>query len=123
MELLYGMDERRREPRLEQWLPVQVVGERGALGVAHNASRHGMLMVSTREFDVGEVLELSIQNPTSGANLSIFGRVVRVGPNQGDPDGMWRTAVALEFDAPQAELEDLVETLSRRMKPGSASAG
>ena len=105
------MEDRRREPRLEQWLPVQVGGAKTALGVAHNASRHGMLMMATHAFEIGDHLELTIQNPKTGANLGIFARVVRVGENQGDPDGMWRHAVALEFEEPQLELEALVKQL------------
>ena len=106
------MDERRREPRLEQWLPVQVGGAKQALGVAHNASRHGMLMMSTHAFDLGDELELVIQNPKTSKTMTIPGKVVRVGPNQGDPDGMWRHAIALEFEEPQLALEKLVSELS-----------
>jgi Tfp pilus assembly protein PilZ len=106
------MDERRREPRLQQWLPVQVGGAKQALGVVHNASRRGMLMMATMPFEVGDQLELSIQNPKTSETVVIPGKVVRVGPNQGDPDGMWRYAVALEFDEPQDALEQLVRELS-----------
>lgn len=112
------MDERRREPRLEQWLPVQVGGAKPALGVAHNASKHGMLMMATLAFEVGDVLELSIQNPKTSETMVISGKVVRVGPNQGDPDGMWRHAVALEFEEPQEALERLVLELAGKTGEG-----
>jgi len=106
------MEERRRQPRLEQWLPVQIGGAHQALGVAHNASRHGMLMMATHAFDVGDQLELTIQNPKTGATLTIPGKVVRVGANQGDPDGMWRHAVAIQFAEPEDALEELVQQLA-----------
>jgi hypothetical protein len=68
--------------------------------------------MATLAFEVGDELELTIQNPKTGATLTIPGKVVRVGPNQGDPDGMWRHAVAVRFEEPEDALEELVQQLA-----------
>ena len=56
------MSERRRHPRYEAFLSVQIDGadKVGRVGVSHNVSCSGMLLATPSRFEEGQVLELTI---------------------------------------------------------------
>jgi hypothetical protein len=57
---------------------------------------------------VGAVLELRFAGPGGKGEVVASGRVLRCGPNQEDPDGLWPFSAAIEFDAPLEGLEGLL---------------
>ncbi len=102
------VEERRRQVRIEQWLPIEVLGAHPALAVAHDVSKNGLLMLSSASFAINEHLTLTFLYPRTRDIFSVTGKVVRVGLNQADPEGLWRYSIAVEFDEPREDLERLV---------------
>ena len=110
------MSEERRSSRHDVWLPVKVDHLREGIALTHDASPHGVLMVTASKLDVGSTIELSLKLPAPHGTLHrLHGRVVRVEPNQADPHGLWpyRIAVELEPSAPELDrLLSIVESIT-----------
>ena len=107
-----GNVERRREERYSGWLPVRIDGTEASLGVSHNASRSGMMLVARVQYAAESQVDLVIQL-AEGKTLNAKGRVVRSGPNTDDPDGLWPYSLAVEFEQP-------LEILEAHIKPTGA---
>jgi hypothetical protein len=98
--------ERREHQRRRFWLPVEVEGIDGGFAVSHDASEHGLLLVCSSTLDVGAAVKLKMRLPPGGpVEVPISARVVRVAPNEEDPQGLWPYKMAVQFDEPLAELE------------------
>ena len=103
----------RRNPRYTVWLPIRVEELPEGMAVTHNASGRGLLVVTASALDVGSPVSVTIQLPPGGeTEKSVHGRVVRVEPNDEDPDGMWPHRLAVEFDHPVPELEEVLKNLA-----------
>lgn len=105
--------EQRERERSRVWLPMRVRWDGGdALAVSYDASDKGVMMLTTRAIGVGQRVRVTFEVPGSEA-LTGTGLVVRVGPNDDDPDGLWphRVAVALDeaMEAFERELLRLAE--------------
>jgi hypothetical protein len=103
------MVERRIHPRQDLWLPVQVDGTAAGIAVTHNASRNGLLIVTAGRAVVGATVAVAFCVP--GNESTALGRVVRVGPNDDDPEGLWPYAMAVEFETPLPDIEMLKKAL------------
>jgi len=103
----------RRAQRYMVWLPVRIEELPEGMAVTHNASGLGLLLVTASALDVGAPVSISIQVPPDGqSEKQVQGRVVRVEPNDEDPDGMWPHRLAVEFDHPVPELEEVLQNLA-----------
>ena len=103
----------RRSQRYLVWLPVRIEQLPEGMAVTHNASGLGLLLVTASALDIGSPVSISIQVPPDGRNeKSVHGRVVRVEPNDDDPDGMWPHRLAVEFDHPVPEVEEVLQKLA-----------
>lgn len=99
---------RRTRERYEVWLPVKVDALREGIAATHDASSHGMLMVTASTLEPGSPIDISIKLPGEPMFRRVPGRVVRVEENPEDPHGLWPHRVAVEFDEPQPDLERIV---------------
>lgn len=106
--------ERRTATRHDLWIPVTVDGLREGIAVTHNASENGLLIVAASQVPIGERMTVTLRNvPGLSPNpLVVSGRVVRSGPNQDDPEGLWPFAMAVELDTNLPDLEQLVRSVS-----------
>jgi hypothetical protein len=98
--------ERRVHQRYDLWLPVRVDGIDAGIAVTHNASQNGLLIVTATEAEAGTDVTVSFQLPGGGEHTAV-GRVVRSGPNEDDPQGLWPFSMAVEFEEPLPDVETL----------------
>ncbi len=112
------MSEERRSSRHHVWLPVKVDDLKEGIALTHDASPHGVLMVTASTLDVGADVALDLKLPAPHEKLHrLHGRVVRVEPNADDPHGLWPYRMAVELDPAAPELHRLlsiVESLGGR---------
>ena len=93
------------------------------LAVGHDMSQGGALLVTSGKPAPGERVQLFVRVPPNAeAEREIGARVLRVEPNQADPNGIWPFQIALEFDEPQSDLEATMRQHSRMLE-GLADAG
>jgi len=104
------------------WLPVHVrwiaaapgqtpLPPGGTLAVTYDASDQGVLMLAARAIPVGTRVALTFDLPEDPPRERTGeGRVVRAGPNEDDPHGLWPFRVAVALDAP---LEAFAVELAR----------
>jgi hypothetical protein len=109
-------DERRVARRYVLWLPVQVEAgtETRMLAVSRNISWSGALMIAGANLSVGERVSLTLQMPGVAEDRQLTGEIVRVEPNEEDPDGLWRFRLAVRFDEPVEDLEPAFEKLESK---------
>lgn len=106
------MSDQRKHARFIAWFPVKIedLQAKGRLGVAHNVSQHGVLMVTNSQWEPGESVRVSFRVPSDpSVEHTAVGRIVRREPNTEDPEGLWPERVAIEFDDAVPELDELVE--------------
>jgi hypothetical protein len=106
-----SMSKQRKFTRYVLWFPVQLEGgtQHESLGVTHNASQGGVLIVSNTRMTPGETVTVTFRvSPDDPTTHSATARIVRIDENTEDPDGLWPHRVALEFDQPMGELELLL---------------
>lgn len=107
--------ERREHRRRRFWLPVQIDGLPTGFAVSHDASGNGLLLVCGTTLDVGTTVRLTFRLPPGGPDeLGVSATVVRIAPNDEDPDGLWPYKMAVRFDAPVGELEAFLGELTSR---------
>ncbi|MFK7989455.1 MAG: PilZ domain-containing protein [Sandaracinaceae bacterium] len=108
-------DERRRAKRYTLWVPIQM--EQGpdvqVLAVSRNISGTGVLVIAGAKLEVGAKLSLTLSVPSED-DRALTGTIVRVEPNEEDPEGLWRHRLAIQFDTPVPELEAAFERLEKR---------
>lgn len=104
--------ERREYERRGFWLPVAVAGLEEGIAVSHNASDSGLLVVCRSPPKVGARLRLTFRiPPESPTEVSVFARVLRVGKNVEDPDGLWPHEAALVLEEPVPALHAYLASL------------
>jgi hypothetical protein len=106
------MSEERRARRRNVWLAVKSENLREGIALTHDASPHGVLMVTASTLEVGaEVsLELRLPSPPGGAR-HLRGRVVRVERNEADPHGLWPYRMAVEIEPAAPELGPMLAAI------------
>lgn len=111
-------DERRRAKRYVLWIPVQLSSgpDVQMLAVSRNISWSGALMIAGASLDVGERVSLTLQVPGED-DRELPGEIVRVEPNEEDPEGLWRYRLAVRFDEEVPELEPAFERLHGKGAP------
>ena len=80
-------------------------GERARVAITHDASESGLLMLTRAHLEIGQSVTVRVMLPGDATERPpVTGRVVRrevLSPAEVD---FWREKVALQFDAPEAEL-------------------
>ncbi|HJL18086.1 MAG TPA: PilZ domain-containing protein [Sandaracinaceae bacterium LLY-WYZ-13_1] len=112
-------EERREAKRYVLWIPVQVSSGEDVpqmLAVSRNISWSGALMIAGASLELGRRVTLELQVPGEDAR-ELEGEIVRVEPNEEDPEGLWRYRLAVRFDAPVPELEPAFERLENEGAP------
>lgn len=109
----------REQARYQVWFPVQLESGKHAHAIqivmAHNSSVGGMLVaVNHNAIDVGEAVVLSFQLPTSPVEHRLHGHVLRIEPNDCDPEGPWPQRIAIAFDQPYPQLAPYLQAAATR---------
>jgi hypothetical protein len=107
------MKERRRYPRHVVWFPVHLdAGELGeGVAVSKNASTKGILVAAATDFSVGAPVRISFRVlPVDQTPRRIEGTIVRIVENTEDPRGPWPYKMAVEFDEPVEDLEQILRS-------------
>jgi hypothetical protein len=106
-------NEQRAQDRSRVWVPLQLRWDGGeSVAVTYDASIKGVLMLTRLSLAVGTHLTVTFDVPGHPPQRRTGnGRVVRSGPNEDDPHGLWPHRVAVALDAAMeafgAELERL----------------
>jgi len=103
--------ERRQHARYRLWIPIEIDSEDGSSwpGVIHDVSDHGALAVTAATFKLGVNVTIRFHMPPDGSDERRHaGQVARIGVNAADPDSLWKKEIAINFDAPLEELEELI---------------
>lgn len=103
---------RRGHDRHTAWFPVrldaQELGE--CIGVTKNVSLQGVLLCSANKFVVGAPVTVELHlEPGKEAPRSVQGTIVRLTPNEDDPNGLWPYKMAVEFDDPDPTVLERVD--------------
>src|SRR5690606_24303829 len=100
---------RRSVERYKAWFPVRITAEAtSGSALARNVSETGMLVATRRKFAVGDPVEVALLLEESKGSPALRGTIVRSGPNEEDPSGLWPFKVAITFEAPDPKLVPLV---------------
>ena len=104
------------------WFPMKIDGSgESIIGISRDVSAVGVLMVTAAEPQPGASVRVVMSLPDDDeGQRELAGHIVRVEANPDDPDGLWRHRVAIEFDETVAELEPLLEAVSRASQPPAA---
>ena len=117
--------ERRAHHRFRLWIPARIEGEDrpSRLAVGHDMSQKGSLLVTRSKLRAGERVRLFLRIPPDGdEEQQIAARVLRTDDNVADPEGLWPYRVAVEFDQPYPEVEELLRRNSEYIE-GLAESG
>lgn len=104
--------EKRKHKRYVVWFPVRLEDESAhkRLGVSHNASCSGILLVSNTHLGPGEPVVVQFRvSPEDLEERKLVGQVVRIEANSDDPHGLWPYRLAVEFEETAKELEILLQ--------------
>jgi hypothetical protein len=111
------MDEKRAFQRRCIWFPVTLQAKAGEVwAVARDAGAGGILISSAGALAVGTEVTVTFRvAPNDPSERQVKGKVVRFEPNHYDGGGAWPHRIAIEFDEPMGELDEVLE----RWKPGT----
>jgi len=101
--------DQRKHHRFTTWLPVRLeaTGTEARLGVTHNVSESGVLLVSNASLSAGDPVTIRYRiTPLESSESYAIGKIVRVDRNDDDPNGLWPYRVAVQFEAPLEGLEE-----------------
>ena len=104
--------ERREHARTRIWIPIEVTapGVPPFYGVSRDLSRSGVLLSSAQGLGADTPISVKLTIPADKPlDRTVTGRVVRSGPNEDDPDGLWPIRIAIVFDEPIVEVDGLLD--------------
>jgi hypothetical protein len=78
------------------------------MAMNHNIGAGGMLMVLGADLSVGETVRVTFRIPPGDVERQLQGTVLRIEPNEEDPQGSWPMRVAVAFDDIEPELAPLL---------------
>ncbi|APR88220.1 hypothetical protein A7982_13569 [Minicystis rosea] len=112
------VDQRERR-RARVWLPIRVRWEGGeGVAVTYDASDKGVLLLMAEPLAVGTRVSVTFEVPGEPGKTALkertgAGRVVRAGPNEEDPHGLWPHRVAVALDEAVEAFAEEIGPLSR----------
>lgn len=114
------MPHHREYTRHKLWFPVQLeVGGQARMAMNHNIGAGGMLMVLGADLSVGQTVRVTFRIPPGEVERQLQGTVLRIEPNEEDPQGSWPMRVAVAFDDVEPELAKLMAEAVARYGNGS----
>ena len=112
------MDEKRSYGRYSLWFPVTIdLASRRVWAVCKDVSASGILISSSGELEVGDVVTVSFRVAPDAPDKRLSGRIVRVEPPDDNPRAVWTHRMAIEFLEPDASLQSLFADTSSRPPP------
>jgi len=112
------MDEKRSYGRYSLWFPVTIdLESRRVWAVCKDVSASGILISSSGELAVGEVVTVSFRVSPDDPERQLSGRIVRIEPPDENPRAVWIHRMAIEFLEPDASLQSLIADSSSRPPP------
>jgi hypothetical protein len=107
--------ERRREPRHLACFPAYIEDAgKSRSAIIRDLSINGARLLTRAHLEVDDHIRLSLYITIEPSDpVIVMGRVVRVGP-WGDGTTLWSSSVAVEFDEPATEHEQVIKDLSER---------
>ena len=78
------------------------------MAMNHNIGAGGMLMVLGADLSVGQSVRVTFRIPPGDVERQLQGTVLRIEPNEEDPEGSWPMRVAVAFDDVEPELAPLL---------------
>jgi len=85
--------------------------------VCKDVSASGILISSSGQLEVGDVVTVSFRVSPEAAEKRLTGRIVRVEPPDDNPRAVWVHRMAIEFLEPDAALQSLFADTSSRPPP------
>jgi serine/threonine protein kinase len=108
--------ERRGNSRYRLWLPVYSQALSGGVAITHDVSSTGMLLLSRSAPELGARIDLRFcLSGQVERTFEISASVIRLLPNDEDPDGLWRYQLAVEFTQPQPDMTPLLSEVAARL--------
>ena len=112
--------DRRGESRHVAWFPIRLdadeLGE--GLAIAKDVSSTGIGIASAFKYAIGAPVTLTLHvDPKGGEPREVAGTIVRLMPNELDPDGLWPHKIGIEFDDPDPELVESFVAFARSPSP------
>jgi hypothetical protein len=94
---------------------MRIEAEEGTgLAISYDASSRGLLIASAASLEPGDTITVTFSVPPSaGDERTVTGKVVRVSPNDADPEGMWPNRLAVEFDEPVPGLDKVLKATTQ----------
>lgn len=89
------------------------------MAMNHNIGAGGMLMVLGADLSVGQTVRVTFRIPPGEVERQLQGTVLRIEPNEEDPQGSWPMRVAVAFDDVEPELAKLMAEAVARYGNGS----
>jgi Tfp pilus assembly protein PilZ len=107
------MEDHRKHIRYLAWFPARIERSQAMtqVGITHNISQGGAMIVCNTRWSPGETVSVTLRVPESSQEKIISGRIVRVEPNEEDPDGSFPHRIAIQFDEPMPELESVMQRI------------
>ncbi len=116
LDALILLVERRTEPRYRLWLPVYSNSLSGGVAITHDVSTSGMLLLTRSAPALGQQVDLRFcLTAQAERTFEIHAVVVRVLPNDEDPEGLWRFQLAVEYVQPQPDMGPLLREVAERL--------
>jgi serine/threonine protein kinase len=108
--------DRRDHQRHRLWLPIYSDSFSGGVGITHDASDNGMLVLTRGPLAAGERLELRFSIPPgSEAQFIVSATVIRSGRNPDDPEGLWGHQLAVSLDSELTEVRPMLRALAQEL--------
>lgn len=106
------MKDRRAAKRYEILFPMRLGEKETARGLAvsRNLSRTGMLVASGSRLEIGAEVTVAFRVADDDTERTAIGKIVRVGTNEEDPQGLWPHLIAVEFEAEIDEIEPVLSS-------------
>ena len=84
------------------------------MAMNHNIGAGGMLMVLGSDLSVGEPVTVTFRLPPGDVEHQLQGTVLRIEPNDEDPEGSWPMRVAVQFENIDQALAPLIREASEK---------
>ena len=112
------MSERRTYVRYVLWFPVTLLTSSGPIGaICRDLSSGGMLLSCGAMLPADSITTCKFRLSLESADeVTVRGRVVRIERNQDDLELVFPFRVAIEFDTPRADIEEMLRHAQDRLR-------
>lgn len=101
-------DDRREHARHSVWFPVSIESPAGeGFAISYDVSVGGLLVACPGQVDVGSEVTATFRLHKDAPEHRVKGKVLRIEPT-GD-EGPWRYRIAVAFESPVPEIQELLD--------------